>query len=92
MEIKETKELIAGVKEAFKAGKEIKKIVEDGVSAGDLPAAFELVKAQSSKLEIYSEAVKDANLIKDELKDLSQAEIIEIFMELVKAVSEVEKV
>ena len=92
MEIKETKELVAGLKEAFKAGKKIRNIVKDGISAGDLPAAFELVKEQSAKLEIYSAAVKDAYLIKDELKDLSQAEIIEIFMELVKAVSEVEKI
>lgn len=91
MEIKETKELIAGLKEAFKAGKKIKEIVGDGVSVNDVNASFELIKDQSSKLEIYSAAVKDANLIKEELKDLTQPELIELFLELVKSVSEVEK-
>lgn len=87
--IKETKEMIAGLKEAFKAGKTIKKMVEEGF---DVVKAFELIKAQIEKVEIYSDAVKDADKIKDELKDLSKEEMVELFLELVSAVSEVEKV
>lgn len=90
-EIKETKELIVGIKEAVKAGKKIRDIVSDGIAADDLPKAFELVKEQSTKVEIYSAAVKDVSLIKDELKDLSQPELIELFMDLAKAVTEIEK-
>ena len=91
MDVKETKELIAGLKEAFKAGKSIRDILKDGVEASDLPKVFELVKEQASKAEIYTDAIKDVSSIKDELKDLSKDEVIELFMELASAVSEVEK-
>ncbi len=89
-DIKETKEFIAGVKEALKAAKKVRDIVADGVGVDDLPKAFELVKEQSSKIEVYSAAVKDVSLIKEELMDLSKEEIIELVMEIVKASSEVE--
>lgn len=89
-DIKETKELIAGVKEAVKLGKKIRDIVADGIDSSDLPKAFELVKEQSAKIEIYNAARKDIVLVKEEIKDLSKEELIEIVLSIVTAVSEVE--
>ena len=89
--MKETNELIDGVVEAVKAGKKIRDILADGATMADVPAAFELIKEQSAKLEIYSAAAKDAKLAIEELKDLDKEEIIGLVMKLVSAVSEIEK-
>lgn len=87
--IKETKEFILGATEAIKFGKGVRNIVREDKL--DPIKAFELVKDQFSKVEIYSAAIKDADKIKDELKNLSKEEMVELFLELVSAVSEVEK-
>lgn len=89
--IKETEEILIGVKEAFKAGKAIRDIVKDGVDMTDIPKAFELVKNQSDKLMIYEAAIKDAKLAKDELKDLDKEEILKLLMIVIDGVSEVDK-
>lgn len=89
-DIKETKELLAGVKEAVKLGKAVRDIVADGVDSSDLPKAFELVKEQSKKVELYTAAIKDVALVKEEIKDLSKEELIEIVLSVVSAVSEIE--
>jgi putative ubiquitin-RnfH superfamily antitoxin RatB of RatAB toxin-antitoxin module len=90
--VKETKELLAGVKEAAKLGKKVRDIVKDGVDASDLPKAFGLFQEQSGKLGVYSLAIADVEKVKSELQDLDKAEIIELLMEVVSAISEVEAV
>lgn len=89
--IKELKEIMMGAKEGLKVGKAIRDIVSDGVSAGDLPKAFELVKEQAEKLDVYKDAIEDAKLAKEELEDLDKAEIVELMMIIVEAVNEIEK-
>jgi len=89
--MKETNEIIDGAVEAIKAGKAIRDIVKDGVDASDLPKAFELVKEQSAKIEIYSAMIKDAVKAKEELQDLDKAEVIALIMKVVSAIEEVEK-
>ena len=89
--IKELKEIMLGAREGFKAGKAVRDIVSDGVDASDLPRAFDLIKKQSENLDIYSDAIKDANLAKEELQDLDKQEIIELLMIIMEAVNEVEK-
>ena len=91
-DIKETKELLAGVKEAIILGKKVRDIVADGIDSSDLPKAFELVKEQSAKVAVYTLAIKDVELVKEEIKDLSKEELIELIMSVVSAVSEIEKV
>lgn len=90
MDIKETKELLKGVTEAVKLGKSVRDIAKDGIDASDLPKAFELVKEQAEKVEIYTAAVKDVALVKEEIKDLSKEELLEIIMTVVSSVSEIE--
>ena len=89
--IKETQELIAGLTEAFKLGKAVRDIVKDGISASDIPAAFELVRQQSEKFDIYEAAIKDVKLVKEELKDLDKEEIVALIFQLVDAVEQIEK-
>lgn len=90
--LKETKELLAGVKEAAKLGKKVRDIVKDGVDASDLPKAFGLFQEQAGKLSVYSLAISDVEKVKLELQDLDKAEIIELLMEVVNGISEVEAV
>lgn len=90
--VKETKELLAGVKEAAKLGKKVRDIVADGVDANDLPKAFGLFQEQAGKVAIYSLAIEDVAKVKLELQDLDKAEIIELLMEVVSSISEVEAV
>jgi hypothetical protein len=87
---KELKEILAGMKEGFKAGKAIRDIVKDGIDISDLPKSFELVKTQAEKLEIYEAAIKDAKLAKEEIQDLDKAEIVELLMILIEGIEEVE--
>jgi len=90
MDTKETNELLDGIVEAVKAGKKIRDIVADGIDASDLPKAFDLVKEQSGKIEVYSAAAKDVSKVKEELKDLDKAELLAIIMKLVSSVEEIE--
>ena len=89
--LKETSEMIEGVKHAFVFGKGVRDIVKDGVDKNDIFPAFELLKKQIDKADIYKDAIKDAKLIKDELKDLSKEELLEVIFKLADAVAEVEK-
>lgn len=69
---------IQNSKEVLKAveivGVSAKKIAKDGVNLADLPEALELLK----HVDDIVVAVKDANMIDDELKELDQAELIEL--------------
>lgn len=89
--IKETQELIAGLTEAVKLGKNIRDIVKDGLDAGDIPKAFDLIKKQSEVFGVYEAALKDVKLVKEELKDLDKEEILTIIFALVEAVEAIEK-
>lgn len=89
--IKETKELLEGLKEAFKLGKNIRDIVADGLSAEDLTEAFTVIKEQYENIDLYDAAITDIDKIKDEVKDLSKDEMVELFLLIVTSISEVEK-
>jgi hypothetical protein len=69
--IKESKELLAGVELAAVAGIEIAK---DGLGVEDISKALELIK----KSDVLIEAVKGIDGIDEEIKDLDQAELIEL--------------
>ena len=70
--IKETKELLEGLGKVAVAAK---KIAADGkVNAEDLSVLIDLV----TDVDSLSAAVKDAGDIPSELKDLDQAEVLEI--------------
>lgn len=69
--IKETKELLDGIQTLAVAAK---KISHDGVSIADLPEALELLK----KFDVLIEAVKGIDELGEEVKDLDQAELIEL--------------
>ena len=89
--IKETQELATGIKELAKLGKKLRDIVKDGINTGDIPAAFNLVKEQSEKFEVYEAAFEGIGDIKAELEDLSKEEILGLFMQVVESVKEIEK-
>lgn len=83
--IKETKELVDGLKVLSKAGYAIAK---DGkVSLDDLEHLVELGK----EFETIMDAFKDLGDIDDEMKDLDEAEAIEIVAHLYKAVKEIKE-
>lgn len=90
-DIKETKEILEAVKEGFKVGKAVRDIIADGADMSDLPAVFNLVKEQADKLDVYADAIENAKLAEEEIKDLDKAEIIELLMIIVEGISEVEK-
>ena len=69
--IKESLELLAAVELAAVAGIEIAK---DGIGADDLPKALELFKHS----EVLIEGVKGLALVDDEIKDLDQAELLQL--------------
>lgn len=69
--IKESLELLAGVELVAVTGIEVAK---DGLGMDDLAKAVELVK----KSEVLVEAVKGLNLVDDEVKDLDQAELLQL--------------
>jgi|VirMetMinimDraft_7_1064189.scaffolds.fasta_scaffold08663_4 hypothetical protein len=89
--IKELEELLEGIKEGFMLGKAIRDIVADGVDVSDIPAAFELVKKQADKFSIYEAAVKDVDMVKEEIKDLSKEEIMKLLLVIIDGISAVEK-
>lgn len=69
--IKESKELLAGIELLAVSGLEIAK---DGLGADDLAKAIELIK----KVDVILAAVKGIDGIDEEIKDLDQAELIEL--------------
>jgi len=82
--VKESKELLEGI---LVLGVSAKKIAKDGVSLADLPEALELLK----KVDVLVEAVKGVDAIGEEVKDLSQEELIELGLKVfsvVKAIKE----
>ena len=84
---KETNELIDGAVEAIKLGFDVKAILELDATSEKLAEAFVVLKEQAAKLEIYTAAIKDVSLVKDELKNLSNEELIALLMKLASAVS-----
>jgi len=79
--IKETKELIEAV---GVIAVQAKKIVKDGVGAEDIAHLVELIK----QFELLADGFKDLDLVDDEIKNLSQVEVIElisILFNMVKA-------
>jgi hypothetical protein len=81
MNIKETKEIIAGMGEAAVAGKKamevVKKILKDGISASDVIYLGEFVDAMPD-LDKMTAAVDNASVALDEMKELDETEVIEI--------------
>lgn len=69
--IKESLELLAAI-ELGSVG--IIDIAKDGIGADDIPKALDLVK----KSDVFVEGVKGFNEIDDEVKDLDQAELIQL--------------
>jgi len=83
MDIKETKELLNGLKLLAIAGR---KIGADGkVSLLDLPALAVLAKDGGQILEAF----KGVDMVDDEIKDLSVDEAKELLAEILKIASEV---
>jgi len=89
--IKNTEEMLEGIKEAIKLGKSVRDIVADGVDANDIPAAFALVKAQSDKLDMYNAAFQEVKKVKEEIEDLDSQEIAALFFQIVEAIEEIDK-
>lgn len=89
--IKETKELLEGIKELAKLGKEVRDILGDGYQPSDLVSGFDVIKNQADKVDVYKSAYEGVKLVPEELKDLSKDEMVELFLLLVNGVSEVEK-
>ncbi len=71
MDIKNSLEIVEAIKVL---GVEGKKIAKDGVNLADLPEALELIK----KIDVFIAAFKDAELVGAEVKDLDQAELIQL--------------
>lgn len=69
--IKETLEILASIELCSVAGIEIAK---GGLGAEDIAPALELVK----KSDVIIEGVKGLDLIDDEIKDLDQAELLQL--------------
>ncbi len=70
--IAQTKELLKGIEVLVEFGAKV--AADKKVNAEDLPAVIELAK----KFEVLMAAAKDADQIKEELKDLDETEIVEI--------------
>lgn len=90
--IKETQEALKALKHLVMVGKKVRDIVSDGVGVDDVPAVFALIKDQADKLDIYNDGFEGADQIKAELQDLDQGEIVAIFMQVIDAIDEVDKV
>lgn len=85
MDIKETKEIIAGMGEAAVTAKKLKTVVEkilkDGISAEDVIYLGELTSAMPD-LSVMAAAAADAKVALEEMKELDQAEVLEIIADL----------
>lgn len=83
--IKETKELIAGLAEGAVAGKKltiaVKKILENGIGIEDIAHINKLIEA-APDMDVINKAVEGADEALEEMKDLDQAEIIEVIGDL----------
>ncbi len=82
MKIDQTLEVLAAVELLAVAGK---KVAKDGLSLADLPEALELLK----HLDVLVAAVKGADEVVAEIKDLDQGELIVLgtkVVEIVKAI------
>ncbi len=75
--VKETKELLSALE---LLGVKLKLIAKNGVGVDDLAQLLDLVKAH----EVLLEGFKDLKEVDDELKDLSQEEVVELVMALLK--------
>jgi len=84
MGIKNLLEVIAALKVAAVAGKEISK---DGIHVDDLPKALELVK----KYEVFFAAVDDIELVIEEGKDIDSVEAVQIVTELMAALKAIKE-
>ena len=71
MDLKNSLEIVKAVEVL---GVSVKKISKDGVNLADLPEALELIK----QLDVFIAAVKDAKEVIGEVKDLDQAELIQL--------------
>jgi hypothetical protein len=85
MEIKETKELLEGLGKVAVAAK---KIAANGkIDASDLIVLIDLAK----DIDALSESVKGVKEIPSELKDLDQAEVLEIIAKLYSISEDISK-
>lgn len=85
MDIKETKELIEGLKQCAVI---IKKIAGDKkINIADLAH----IKDVADAMPAITAAVKDVEKMKEELKDLDQGEVLEIIGALYSAADELNK-
>ncbi len=83
-DIKETKELLEGVKLLAVAGA---KIAKDGINVADLQHLVDLAK----NFETIQEAFSNVKEVSEEVKDLDESEIIELVVILYKLVKEVKE-
>lgn len=94
MDIKETKEIIAGMEEGMITLKKIKRIwdvaSENGIGAEDLVHIGDLIKA-APDMSVMSAAVEGAEVALEEIKDLDEQEVFEIISLLYAGVKKVEQ-
>lgn len=83
MNIKASKELIAAIK---LLAVEAKKISKDGINLADIPEALVLL----SHLDVVLKAAKDFHDVGAELKDIDQAELIELGSDIYSAFKEIQ--
>jgi hypothetical protein len=83
-DIKETKELIEGVKLLAVAGA---KIAKDGINVADLQHLVELAK----NFEVIQKAFENVKEVEAEIKDLEESELIELVGVLYSLVKEVKE-
>ncbi len=85
--IKETKEVISAMGEGAVTGKKaiavLKKILENGIEASDVIYIKDLIDA-APDVEIITAGITDADKALEEMKDLDQAEVLEILGDLYK--------
>jgi hypothetical protein len=80
--MKETLELIAALEILAVSGIQISK---DGISAADLPKVLELLK----KFDVIADGVKNLHAIPAEIKDIDQAELIQVGSAVFQAVKNI---
>lgn len=83
MEIKESKEAIAGIELLLVDGKKI--LADKKVNLADLPVAMDLL----GKMNLVIEGISGANLIPAEIKDLSGDEAKELLDAVLKMLAAV---
>lgn len=71
MDLKNTLEIVESIKILAVAGKKISK---DGITLADIPEAVELLK----HIDVFVAAFKDAKEVVGEVKDLDQAELLQL--------------